>query len=307
MVLILGALRLAVSSGRAFFPITCDVISEFSKQTRERFDQTMSLVEQLSLGVSMIPHPERMALEMEQFMGTVRPMYPPEKRPIWTSFAFSFGYKDLQPPGMTLGPHVLTAMAETAWNAQPSLLAKSLDLEVFEAREESRALAERLNELNQQYAEDVTSHEVAVRMEIDGAAELLRGVAAREFRRLAKAAGQIEADDVAKSQSAAKSMSGIVAQGLQKPENQRRFGSLFVPAMLHAAVRSERNRKIKPNDIFDFRHAAAALPYCKAFLTDRSLATLIGSGHVALDQIYDCKIASSPETATEIILDLVGA
>ena len=69
----------------------------------------------------------------------------------------------------------------------------------------------------------------------------------------------------------------MIAQALQKEEHRRSFGSLYVPAMVHAAVRSEAKRKIKPNDIFDFRHAAAALPHCRAFFTDGPLKKLITS------------------------------
>ena len=93
----------------------------------------------------------------------------------------------------------------------------------------------------------------------------------------------------------------MLAQALEKDEHRRAFGSLYVPAMLHAAVRSERKRKIKPNDIFDFRHAAAALPYCRAFMTDGPLRSLITSGHVRLDRLYGCEVVATPAEAIELI------
>jgi hypothetical protein len=64
----------------------------------------------------------------------------------------------------------------------------------------------------------------------------------------------------------------------------------MVPAVIHAAIRAA-NRAVKPNDIYDFRHAAA-LPHCRAFFTDGSLRTLICSGHTALDREYACAVVS---------------
>ena len=44
-------------------------------------------------------------------------------------------------------------------------------------------------------------------------------------------------------------------------------------------------------------HAAAALVYCDAFFTERSLATMITQRHVALDLFYDCFVTDDPDQA----------
>lgn len=75
--------------------------------------------------------------------------------------------------------------------------------------------------------------------------------------------------------------------------------------MLHAAVRSRAGRKLSANDIFDFRHAAAALPHCRAFSTDGPLRSLITSGHVKLDALYDCKVVSTPAEGVAILKELI--
>jgi hypothetical protein len=59
LISMLGALRLAVESGQAFFPVTSDLIGEFSKQSPDRLAATMAIVDHLSLGVAMVPHHER--------------------------------------------------------------------------------------------------------------------------------------------------------------------------------------------------------------------------------------------------------
>ncbi|WP_339694563.1 hypothetical protein [Celeribacter baekdonensis] len=97
---------------------------------------------------------------------------------------------------------------------------------------------------------------------------------------------------------------------LQQDENRRKFPSLYIQAALHAAVRCRKGQVIKPNELFDFRHAAAALPYCKAFFTESKLRSLITSGHMRLDTLYGCKVMYTVEEATawlgELVIDGAG-
>ena len=298
LVSLLGALRLAVESGRAFFPITADLIAEFSKQSPERLSRTMLLVDRLSLGVAMVPHHERIALEVEAFNAKVFPGHPPEARPLWTCYAFALGYEDLCPPGVEAADALLVAMADKAWMAQPSLLARTLPPDMFQARSESERIAALLNEQEAIHADEIDSHATAVRIEVARLASVIEGIAAREYRRMARAAGRTEeAEDVPASREVGRKIAGMVGHALQEGEQRRAFASLYVPAMLHAAVRSEAKRKLKPNDIFDFRHAAAALPHCRAFFTDGPLKKLITSGHLKLNTLYGCSIAATPAEA----------
>lgn len=299
---LLNVLRLAVDSGKFFFPITSDLIGEFSKQSPERLTQTMLLVDQLSLGVAMVPHHERTTIEMESFIARAFPDHPPAPRPLWTSSAFALGYADICPQGVEGNDAILVACAEKAWMTPPSILAKKVSPEVFAAKSKSEQMAQYLNEQEALHTHEIDSHATALRIEVAGAASMIIGIAAPEYRRIAATAGQAqEADNIKNSIRVGREIAGMIAQALERDEHRRAFGSLYVPAMLHAAVRSETNRKIKPNDVYDFRHAAAALPYCRAFLTDGPLRSLITSGHVCLDKLYNCEIVSTPREAIELI------
>lgn len=306
---LLGALRMAVESGKVFFPMTNDLIAEFSKQPPNLLERTMMLVDRLSLGVAMVPHQERMAIEIEHFTARAYPGHPPKLRPLWTSYAFALGYEDLRPPGIAIDDALLVQMAEAAWMAPPSQLARDLNGEMFDARAESQRLADLLNTQAAYHADEIDGRASAVRNEVAGAASMIAGVAAREYRRIAEAAGHFtEARNIPASRSVGKRIASMVATALEQEVNQRAFGSLYIGAMLHAAIRSEAKRKIKPNDVFDFRHAAAALPHCHAFFTDGKLAALITSGHMKLDRLYDCKVVATPAEAIAVLGDLsIGA
>lgn len=306
LVMLLGALRLGVSSGRMFCPVTADLIVEFSKQHPEQLAATMILVDLLSLGVALVPHQERTAIEVENLMARCWPEHAPVTRPIWTSFAFAFGYEDLRPPGIENEAKTALRLTELAWQAPPSLLASELDTQMFDAKAESERLAAFLNEQAAIHAADIDRRATAVRIELEGAGSVIEGIAAAEARRIATASGQATPSDPEWSTSTGRTIGRMVAEGLKSDANQRLLGSLYIPAMLHAAVRSEPNRRIKPNDIFDFRHAAAALPYCAAFFTDGPLSSLLRSGHMRLDALYDCELASRPAEALATLKRLQG-
>lgn len=306
VVSLLGALRLAVESGKVFFPLTSDLIAEFSKQPPELLAGTMLLVDRLSLGVVMVPHHERMALEVERFFSTIYPDVPPEGRPLWTTYAFALGYEDLEPPGIALSDSMRVAMAEKAWTMQPSVLSQNQSPDVFQAKTESERIAAYLNAQAALHAHEIDSHATAVRIEVAGSASMIQGVAAREYRRIALAKGELrDAADIQNSHAVGRKIAGMVAQALDQDRHRQALGSLYAPAMLHAAVRSRAGRKLSANDIFDFRHAAAALPYCRAFFTDGPLRSLIVSGHVKLDTLYGCRVISTPAEAIAVIKELV--
>lgn len=306
LVSLLGALRLAVESGKVFFPLTSDLIAEFSKQPPELLAATMLLVDRLSLGVVMVPHHERMALEVERFFSTVYPDVPPEGRPLWTTYAFALGYEDLEPLGLALSDSMRVAMAEKAWTMQPSVLSQDQSPDVFQAKAESERIAAYLNEQAALHAHEIDSHATAVRIEVAGSASMIQGVAAREYRRIALAKGELrDAADIPNSHAVGRTIARMVAQALDQDRHRQALGSLYAPAMLHAAVRSRPGRKLSANDIFDFRHAAAALPYCRAFFTDGPLRSLIVSGHVKLDTLYGCRVISTPAEAIAVIKELV--
>lgn len=297
-----GALRYGVQAGKIFCPVTAEVVVELTKQSPANMAGTMMVIDLLSLGVAMVPHQERTAIEFHTLMTDAWPSCPPVDRPIWTAFAFAFGYEDLKPSvdGLTVDDALICALADRAWQAPPSLLASSLEQGMFQARECSEDSARRLNAQHALHAHEIDGFETAWRIETRGACSLLEGIAQHEIERIAAAEGH---DVDPNSHQTAQTLTQMVAAGLRDPANRRRFGSLYVPAVIHAAIRAA-NRTVKANDIYDFQHAAAALPYCRAFFTDGSLRTLICAGHTALDREYTCTVVSRPADALAVLKDL---
>ncbi|MCK9463065.1 MAG: hypothetical protein M0R80_25865 [Proteobacteria bacterium] len=77
--------------------------------------------------------------------------------------------------------------------------------------------------------------------------------------------------------------------------------TLHIMASLHASIRWHKNRKLKPNDLFDFDHAAAAIAYCDIFLTEKPLCSMVKQRHLALDERYHCRVIADPSEAIECL------
>jgi hypothetical protein len=90
---------------------------------------------------------------------------------------------------------------------------------------------------------------------------------------------------------------------LQKEERVK-LPSMHVHACLHAAYRWDKSQQFETNDFYDFQHASAALGFCRAFFTERSLRHTITANHVALDKLYSCDVIAGIADAVEYLRKL---
>jgi hypothetical protein len=94
-----------------------------------------------------------------------------------------------------------------------------------------------------------------------------------------------------------------LAVALQDDEGRRRLPSMHILACLYAAFRWDKSREFEANDFFDFHHAAAAIGYCQAFLTERSLRAVVAANNVALDCFHGCRVESGVSGAIGLLRD----
>lgn len=294
------ALLAGVGEGRLFCPISSDILTELTKQDDQGFAATMAVIDELTLGVSLVPHRERMVIEAERFIGRFDAAMAATHRPIWTAFVFAFGYQDLWPPAPAARTeNVLLTMTRGGWTMPPSRGVAPLRSAVTNAKEESEQAAARLNKGFEDHRELSATFASVLADEMGGAADLLADTLCSEYDRMAGIAGAAPSDRGVRN-----ILTQMAAAGMLKPEGRRAFGSIVVPATLYAAFRTEKQRRVKPNDVFDFRHAAAALPHCNAFFTEGKLGRLMASGHVALTRSYPCRVASDPAAALRVLEEL---
>lgn len=303
-VALLRALRHAVATGKAIFPITCEVVEELSKQREPWLQQTATIIDELSLGIAFLPHQQRVALEVEELAQKAWPALKREHRPMWTCASYCFGYEDFNPPvaDPRIREFIIREIADRMWQTPLAKALQALDPTIVEAKRQSQALADRLNIANAKHAHEIDSLETALRIETDGVAQLVELLAQTLLRDVAAQAG-ITGEDPDPG-GAAQTFCRILGAGLRQPQGRASIGSLYLPAALSAVVRAEK-RKLSANDIYDHRHAAAALPRCRAFFTDRRLHLML-TDKLSLQDIFDCEIISDPEKALRYLASLTS-
>lgn len=77
--------------------------------------------------------------------------------------------------------------------------------------------------------------------------------------------------------------------------------TLRVLAGANSRMRAEHGRRFKPGDGADVFHAAAAVPYCNAFLTDRSLRHLLSTEPTNFAGLFGTTVISSPVEAIQYL------
>ena len=292
--MLLDALRSSVSSGKAFFPITYELLDEFTKQSMDRFNRTMQIVDELSLGVAMMLPEERLTVEVENFIANCFPNSSKIERPIWTRSAFMLG-TGLVDQGPLCSDNIMRAAVDALWETKPSDFYDYETCKSFNSKEFSELSARKLRDQHEAHSKDISSHKSALQIEVQGASTTVTGIAAREMRRIsAEDPGCDGVVSLDQSRTFGEKFAMMTAKALELDCNRKKFGTLYVNAALHAGLRSNKGQKLKANDLFYFNHAVAGLPYCDAFCTtEGSLKTFITSGHMNLDKLYECSILSS--------------
>ena len=93
----------------------------------------------------------------------------------------------------------------------------------------------------------------------------------------------------------------IISDTLKQKTSRGMLPSFEIRAGVHAAIRSDYNRKYKKGDVDDVNHATVALPYFDYFLTEKSLAHLITTKPLRYDQLFGCTVLSSADALTEAL------
>ena len=75
-------------------------------------------------------------------------------------------------------------------------------------------------------------------------------------------------------------------------------------AGLHAFIRWQRQRTFTFKDFFDLRHAAAAIPYCDVFLTEKFVKGACTSSLLDFGTAYGSQIICDEDEAIDVVSQL---
>jgi hypothetical protein len=304
---LLQRLRKLVQDGRAFCLIGESTFCEFLKQDNANSRiESARIVDELGLGVALLDHRTRLGTEISHFVhsadgrGDLHPLH----HLIWSKVAYVLGFTHPSQTGFDAETELAIEKAffDEMWDMQLAEMMRMLG-----AHSPPGGLDFSVSSLNggvKQNADQIKSFAQAYAAELGGAAEvgadMAMDVTGDIFRK--KTGGEPPEAKSMQWQTFWNQWANLLFAALKKrPQVRQQLRTLHIQAALHAAFRWDKARRFTSNDLYDFEHASAALAYCRAFFTDHALRSTIVARNVALDELFQCRVASKILDAIEVL------
>lgn len=307
---LLTFLERAVTQGSLICPFNSEIFFEISKQTdRETVMATVKLIDNLSLGVSLVPSLERFDQELFHFVESNRKTGNPLNmlnELVWTKITYSLGSWSPDLRELPTGTSIEKSSADYLWDMSFSSFLLHLDYDLTKLRSivyrNTTELTKTWNEGKLSNLDKHSSYMSIFLTEVigllDSRIDIMTSLIGFIFERdTEQTLSNIERDDC----TAGKELAKIIYEGFKSDKIGTQLPSIRVEAALHAAFRWDPHRRYKDNDQMDIKHAVAAIPYYDFFLTEKSLNHLIKDNNCGFINHFNCKTASDPREALNLI------
>jgi hypothetical protein len=306
---LLERLESLVKSGNAFCALNADVYFEVLKQQDPvTLRESVQLLDDLSTGACLLPMTERIRLEVAHFLesATRGANAVHELRElVWTRPAYIIGFVtpncfDLS---RDLNVEVQRRFADHLFGL--SLMDMVTTMGIDQVAERPSPFKDISGPLNQGKLENIDVHKSFKSVflsEVEGIVDVYSADFADYIRYMHER--QSGADPSAESKVDNRPgvlVGNMIREAFRRNRITTQFPTIRIGAGLHAALRWDRKRKYKANDLFDFRHAEAALPYCDYFFTEHSLRNLVQDRNLQFGKHFACKVFSDPGDALQAI------
>lgn len=303
---LLSRIEELVKAGKAICPLNADVFFEVFKQNdRHTLQASVELMDDLSCGICLLPLTERIPAEVFHFMeanrkGTDKVFRLDEL--MWTKAAYIIGF--VTPSFSEMSDQdslrIQKEFADDLWTIRLKDMLRTMSVD--KAASKRFAFPDISSELNEGKMSSLDEHKSFKSLflcEVQGMLDVHKPEFASLMRYLyerdtGKALTQVEAANDDSGQLIANLI--YHAFRLNKVERDA-LPSIRIGAALHSALRWDRNRNYKSNDLFDFRHAEAALSYCDYFFTEKSLCHLVQNRNMKLSETFECQVHHRAEDA----------
>ena len=269
---------------------------------------TAQLIDELSLGISMIPLRLVMNTEIHSFLLQAKggsELHPMQVL-IWTKVSYALG--DMY-PSLTDLPQaeklaIQKAFFDYLWDHSLSEMVKTMGGNMPPC-DGFAELSRETNEKNAEHRDELRSFAQTYDTELRGIIEVAGDVAADVIHELGEKESGRELSATPEERANSVNMCrNLLYHAFKKPQTRDTLRCLHIGASIHAAMRWDKDRKFKPNDYYDFEHATAALGYCDAFLTEGPLHHLVTRPQVNLEAVNGCRVFSDVEAATDYVREL---
>jgi hypothetical protein len=294
-----------VCEGRFVCPITEAVFFEVDRQgNTERRMQTVRMIDRLCRGIVIKNSCERAVCEIHDFfdaaiVGKELPMFP--CRRVWVRPYSFLGTPQISGWGAAEDLAINKAFLSYAWTRSLEDLLTDTPVPDDESDDALRANAVRITESSAKHAPEMRSFEQVFVDEVAGLIDAHRAEICHVFRPYAaemlRAAGA-DGHDPSTVEQHGLDLAYSAAAG---PKPQRALPLIRTLAGLHAFIRWQRRRAFTFNDIFDLRHAAAAIPYCDVFLAEKFMKTACTSSLLDFGAAYSTLIICDEDEALDAV------
>lgn len=308
---LLHVLQSGVDTGTLICPISYDVFAEVIKQADEvTLRTTVKLIDELSLGVSLVSEDERRQTEVLHF---VRSCILPStclydvKDFVWTKVAYTHG---MQVPHNNVSSEaenhlIQKAFLDQMWSISLLDMIEVIGLERLLNYPHMPDFSGLMNQEKDTYLEDGATFRTVFLTELAYILKREETTFDEMFIYLfEKEYGHAAQQEEVASSSAGSKFGNLIYTAFRQDRVGKKLPTLEIEAGIHAQLIYDRTRKYKPNDVHDIGHAMSALPYCDYFFTEKNLREFIIRKNLGYDRKYDCAVVSSVRNAVSVIKDL---
>jgi hypothetical protein len=299
-------------SGKLICPISADIFLEILKQADPvTLKCSVDLIDTLSEGVSVLAPEERGQMELLHFVQKTlfgeASCHSPEVF-VWTKLAYVLGFT--APHDTPFSPEeelvIQKAFLDQMWEVSLADMIDTMGIKSIREMPRMPDISEHLNVGKLTHASENDSFEAVFLSEVAGILGTLKPDFGEMFAYLYESLGGGTTKKEFSASEGPQQFANLIYHGFRLKRFSSELPSIRVPATLQAAIRWEPNRKYKPTDMHDIRHAEVALPYFDTFLTEHSLRHLLTRTDLGLDRLYRCTVISDPNRAVEEVEKIVS-
>ncbi len=301
-----------VKSEKAFCPLNADIYFEvFKQQDPATLRESVKLLDDLSCGACLLHMTDRIQLEVAHFLETALrgPSAVNELRElVWTRAAYIIGFTtpDCFNLPRDLNVEVQKRFVDHLWGM--TLMDMLTTMGVDKAAARPFPFKDISDQLNQGKLDNIDVHKSFKSVflsEVEGIVDVYSADFADYMRyRYERHAGLQLSEETETDNRPGLLVANMIREAFRRNRITTQFPTIRIGAGLHAALRWDRKRKYKANDLFDFRHAEEALPYCDYFFTEHSLRNLVQDRNLEFEKHFACEVFSDPSDALQAIGDV---
>lgn len=306
--LLYNILHKSIKLGKVICPISSEHLYELFLQTDPKtLYTTVNLIDDFSKGVALLSPEERIQFEIYYFIQRLtlgeQFVYEPDIF-IWTKVAYANGttYPTATPFPKEVELIMQKAFFDNLWAMSLIDIVNTMGMESIVKMPKHSDITNELNINKLKYANENSSFKQIFLSEIAGVITEFRSIfeecIVNMYEKLHGSKPTKEEIDKVK---AGENFGKLIYHIFKRNKLATYLPSLVISSGLHASIRQDTNRKYKHNDMADFRHAQAALPYYDYFFTEHSLRDLIKRSNLNFTKRYNCIVESEVEMVIEII------